>query len=71
MKQYGFRLFDRDTRRVAEDFGWFLSAGAREAAIQNSTSHPRYAIERTGRHSLDDAPMSAEEGLLSTEPSSK
>jgi hypothetical protein len=71
MKQYGFRLFDRDTRSVAEDFGWFLSAGARETAIQKSTSHPRYAIERTGRHSLDDAPMPAEEDLLSAEHFSK
>jgi hypothetical protein len=70
MKQYGFRLFDRNTRRIAEDFAWFSTAGAREAVIRQSISGPRYSIERTERQESADTPKPAEEGELGTEPSS-
>ena len=69
MKQYGFRLLDPDTRRVAEDFAWFSTADAREAVIRQSVSNQQYAIERTERESPADKPKPAE-GEIGTERSS-
>jgi hypothetical protein len=70
MKQYGFRLFDPDTRRVAEESSWFSTADAREVEIRQSVRNPRYAIERTERQSPAGKPKPVEEGELGTEPSS-
>jgi len=71
MKQYGFRLLDRNTRKVAKDFSWFSTADAREVEIRQSIRNPRYAIERTERQRQEDIPKRAEEeGELGTEPSS-
>jgi hypothetical protein len=70
MKQYGFRLFDPDTRRVAEEFSWFSTADAREVEIRQSVRNPRYAIERTERQSPRGKAKPVEEGELGTEPSS-
>ena len=70
MKQYGFRLVDRNTRKVAKDFSWFSTADAREVEIRQSIRNPRYAIERTERQSPTGKPKPVEEGELGTEPSS-
>jgi hypothetical protein len=70
MKQYGFRLLDRNTRRVVQDYAWFSTAGAREAVIRQSMSNQQYAIERTERESPADKPKPTEEGEVGTERSS-
>ncbi len=70
MKQYGFRLLDRDTRRVAQDFAWFPTADAREAVILQAMSNQQYVIERAETESPADKPKQAEEGELGTERSS-
>ena len=70
MKQYGFRLLDRDTRRVAQDCAWFPTADVRKAVILQAMSNQQYVIERAERESPADKPKPAEEGELGTERSS-
>jgi hypothetical protein len=46
MKQYGFRVLDRDTRRVAQDFAWFPTADEREAVILQAMIDQQHVILR-------------------------
>lgn len=48
-KEYGFRLLDPATNKVAQDWQWLSTREAREHVIRQSMSSGQFIIERSER----------------------
>jgi len=70
MKHYGFRLLDRDMQTSTQEFDWFPTVEAREAAILQCVNPRQHALERIEKESPLELQAPIKEGELGTERSS-